>query len=127
MSIRIFNDHQKQQLQSNINEAYALCQALAAVRVKPTKTAKETTAMTADISREAELAEKRRYWKQHIDEWRAGGQTQVSYCRNHHLCRHRFQYWKKPFHASEWQRGRFVFQCGSYGFRPLHGFGFHLN
>lgn len=57
--------------------------------------------MTTALSREAELAEKRRFWKQHIDDWRAGGQTQVSYCRNHNLCRHRFQYWKKRFHTPE--------------------------
>jgi hypothetical protein len=63
--------------------------------------------MTTALSREAELAEKRRYWKQHIDEWRAGGQTQVSYCQNHNLCRHRFQYWKKRFHTPE-QKPTFI-------------------
>ena len=63
--------------------------------------------MTTALSREAELAEKRRYWKHHIDEWRAGGQTQVSYCRNHNLCRHRFQYWKKRFHTPE-QKPTFI-------------------
>lgn len=63
--------------------------------------------MTADLSREVELAEKRRYWKQHIDDWRAGGQTQVGYCQNHNLSQHCFQYWKKRFCAPE-QKPTFI-------------------
>jgi hypothetical protein len=33
-------------------------------------------------------------WRRHIKTWRAGGETQVSYCRRHGLSRHAFQYWK---------------------------------
>ena len=57
--------------------------------------------MTPSSPREAEVAEKRRYWKQHIDTWRNSGLTQVGYCRKHDLSRYRFQYWKKRFHPTE--------------------------
>jgi len=52
-------------------------------------------------SRKEELAQKRRYWRQHLDDWQKSGLTQVAYCRQHELCRHRFQYWKKKFYPKE--------------------------
>ena len=37
----------------------------------------------------------RQEWQRHLEAWRAGGGTQVSYCQKHGLSRHAFQYWKK--------------------------------
>lgn len=48
-------------------------------------------------SREAELAEKRRYWKQHLKDWAASGKSQKDYCRTQDLSYYKFQYWKKRF------------------------------
>ena len=52
-------------------------------------------------SRKAENARKRRIWKKHLKGWQASGRTQVDYCREHVLCRHQFQYWKKRLHPPE--------------------------
>ena len=57
--------------------------------------------MTERASREVELADKRRYWRHHLDAWEASGLTQTEYCRQNDLIRHRFQYWKKRFRSSE--------------------------
>ena len=53
--------------------------------------------MAEEASREEQLAAKRRAWKQHLEDWKASGLTQVDYCQRHDLSRHRFQYWKKKF------------------------------
>ena len=47
------------------------------------------------ISREQELAEKRRFWEHHIQSWRASGLTQTEYQRRHNLPKWQFVYWKK--------------------------------
>ena len=57
--------------------------------------------MATENSRQEELKEKRRYWKQHLDTWQTGGLTQVEYCRRHDLSRFRFQYWKRRFQESD--------------------------
>ena len=51
----------------------------------------------------AEEREKRRFWKHHIDTWRAGNLNQSQYCRQHQLNFHRFVYWKRKF-SSQKQR-----------------------
>jgi hypothetical protein len=48
-------------------------------------------------SRKAALREKRRYWKEHIDSWKASGLKQAQYCRQHDLKLHRFVYWRKKY------------------------------
>jgi hypothetical protein len=53
--------------------------------------------MTSTKSREAELEQKRRFWKQHVEAWQSGHLTQAAYCRQHHLIDHRFIYWKQKF------------------------------
>ena len=53
--------------------------------------------MTSDESREVLAEEKRRIWKQHIENWQATDLSQVGYCRQHHLIAHRFTYWKQKF------------------------------
>ena len=51
--------------------------------------------MTSIKSRQAELEEKRRFWKRQIEDWRSSELTQVEYCRRHDLVLHRFTYWKQ--------------------------------
>jgi len=38
--------------------------------------------------------EKQESWTSHIEAWRTSGLSQVDYCRQHELSRHRFTYWK---------------------------------
>ena len=35
------------------------------------------------------------FWPIHIDQWRASGQSQAAYCRQHDLCPQKFNYWKR--------------------------------
>ena len=37
---------------------------------------------------------KQESWKSHVEAWRTSGLSQVDYCRQHDLSRHRFTYWK---------------------------------
>ena len=53
--------------------------------------------MAAENARQAELEEKRRFWKRHIDEWRSSALTRTDYCRQHTLSYHRFIYWDCKF------------------------------
>jgi len=48
-------------------------------------------------SRQVELEEKRRFWKQHIEGWKSSNQTQAGYCRQHELSYDQFIYWKRKF------------------------------
>lgn len=50
--------------------------------------------MTAE-ERQAALEEKRRTWADHIENWKASGQSQVEYCQRHDLQYHRFTYWRQ--------------------------------
>jgi len=53
------------------------------------------------ISRAERLAQKRTYWKQHIDSWQETGLTQAEYCRRHNLKHYQLVYWKKRFLKTE--------------------------
>jgi len=53
------------------------------------------------ISRAEQLAQKRTYWKQHIDSWQETGLTQAEYCRRHNLKHYQLVYWKKRFLKTE--------------------------
>ena len=55
--------------------------------------------MTSAKSRKELLEAKRRFWKQHIEDWQAGDLSQAEYCRKHQLKVHRFFYWKKKFNT----------------------------
>jgi len=57
--------------------------------------------MDSSNSHKEQLEEKRRFWKQHIEDWQAGDINQTQYCREHHLAVHRFTYWKKKFQIPE--------------------------
>ena len=48
-------------------------------------------------SRSEKLDKKRSFWKQHIEDWRSSGLTQIAYCRQHELRPSQFTYWKKRF------------------------------
>jgi len=46
-------------------------------------------------SKAAERAEKRRIWKQELENWKSSGLSQAEYCRQNELKFHRFVYWRK--------------------------------
>ena len=48
-------------------------------------------------SRDAELAEKRRYWEKQIQRWQESGLSQKQYCQQNNLTQHQLTYWKKRF------------------------------
>jgi len=52
-------------------------------------------------SREAELAEKRRYWEKQVQGWQESGLSQKQYCLQNKLAQHQLTYWKKRFVKSE--------------------------
>jgi len=54
-------------------------------------------------TREAERADKRRTWKQHLADWQSSGFTQTDYCRAHGLKPHQFTYWKRRFQQTATQ------------------------
>ena len=37
------------------------------------------------------------YWREHIDAWRSGSDSQAAYCKAHDLVYHRFVYWRRRF------------------------------
>jgi hypothetical protein len=43
------------------------------------------------------VAEKRQFWKSHIEGWQASGVSQTEYCRRNQLSFHRFVYWRKKY------------------------------
>jgi len=45
-------------------------------------------------------------WQQYLKAWQSSGDTQVSYCQQHGLSRHVFQYWKQNLKGNG--RNRFV-------------------
>jgi len=44
---------------------------------------------------QANRAEKRSYWEDHIRRWQESGLTQIEYCRRHEINHHRLIYWRK--------------------------------
>jgi len=52
-------------------------------------------------SRAEQIAEKRRYWKQQIEQWKDSGLTQIEFCRLHNLKPHQLTYWKKRFQPAD--------------------------
>jgi len=45
--------------------------------------------------------QKETFWRQHLEAWKACGQTQRAYCQAQGLTTHRFTYWKNRFAAAE--------------------------
>ena len=52
--------------------------------------------MTREQRAEA-LEAKRRFWRQHIEQWKRSGLQQLAYCRQHGLKLHCFIYWRKKY------------------------------
>jgi len=48
-----------------------------------------------------QIAEKRRFWEQQIEQWKNSGLTQIEFCRLHNLKPHQLTYWKKRFQPAE--------------------------
>ena len=44
---------------------------------------------------------KETFWRQHLEAWKASGQTQRAYCQSQGLTTHRFTYWKTRFAAAD--------------------------
>jgi len=53
--------------------------------------------MARNSDYQQQLVQKRRYWKQHVEAWRASGLPQAQYCRRHNLKVHCLVYWRKKF------------------------------
>lgn len=51
---------------------------------------------------------KAEYWKGHIERWKESGQSQIDYCRENNLSRHRFTYWKCKGNNKEVSTVRFI-------------------
>lgn len=47
------------------------------------------------MSRKATSEGLKTYWREQIDAWRASGETQQAFCRQHELSYHRFTYWRR--------------------------------
>ena len=45
-------------------------------------------------SRSAKNKEKQESWSSHVESWKISGLSQIEYCREHNLSKHRFTYWK---------------------------------
>ena len=52
-------------------------------------------------SRAEQLAEKRRFWEQQIQQWKGSGLSQSEFCRLHNLKAHQLTYWKKRFDRTQ--------------------------
>lgn len=46
-------------------------------------------------SRATECEEKRIYWEEMVSRWETSGLSQIEFCRQNDLNRHRFNYWKR--------------------------------
>ena len=47
------------------------------------------------------LEAKRRFWRQHIDQWKGSGLTQTAYCRQHGLKLHCFIYSRRKYRCKD--------------------------
>lgn len=52
--------------------------------------------------------DKEEYWKGHIARWKESGQSQIDYCLENNLSRHRFTYWKCKWNKKEVSPVRFI-------------------
>jgi hypothetical protein len=46
------------------------------------------------------------YWREHVQAWRAGGDSQAAYCKSHELVYHRFVYWRRKFEGDAGRQGK---------------------
>jgi hypothetical protein len=64
-------------------------------------------------SRAEQIAEKRRFWEQQIQQWKDSGLTQTEFCRVNNLKAHQLTYWKKRFHRTQAPVSLIELQLGS--------------
>ena len=64
-------------------------------------------------SRAEQIAEKRRFWEQQIEQWKDSGLSQTEFCRFHNLKAHQLTYWKKRFHRTQAPVSLIELQLGS--------------
>ena len=64
-------------------------------------------------SRAEQIAQKRRFWEQQIQQWRDSGLTQTEFCRLQNLKPHQLTYWKKRFHRTQAPVSLIELQLGS--------------
>ena len=55
----------------------------------------------AEQSRKERNREKARIWTGHIEAWKNSGLSQVEYCREKNLSRHRFTYWNSKLRKKD--------------------------
>ena len=55
----------------------------------------------AEQSRKERNLEKARIWSGHIEAWKSSGLSQVEYCREKNLSRHRFTYWNSKLRKKD--------------------------
>ena len=48
----------------------------------------------AELTREERNREKQEFWSNHIKAWEKSSLSQIEYCKENSLSRHRFTYWK---------------------------------
>lgn len=59
------------------------------------------------------------FWGQHILQWRAAQQTQVSYCREHNLNFHQFNYWLRKEEPVKARKKKITTSSTSSSFVPV--------
>jgi len=64
-------------------------------------------------SRAQQIAEKRLFWEQQIQQWKDSGLTQTEFCHLHNLKPHQLTYWKKRFHRTQAPVSLIELQLGS--------------
>jgi hypothetical protein len=45
--------------------------------------------------------QQRQFWQSHLEKWRNSGMGQTEYCRQNHLAKPRFTYWKNKLSKSD--------------------------
>ena len=58
------------------------------------------------MTEHTEIEEQADYWREHVEAWRSGGDSQAAYCKAHELIYHRFVYWRRKFEGGTARRGK---------------------
>lgn len=70
----------------------------------------EEERLMAEETREEINREREESWTRHIKGWEESGLTQIEYCRQNNLSKHRFTYWKCKRHRKD-EPVKFVSLC----------------
>ena len=55
----------------------------------------------AEETRAEKNRKKQETWSYHVEAWKSSGLSQIDYCRQHNLSKHRFTYWKCKLHRKD--------------------------